>query len=199
MTVNKTFEVEDEDSDLKDLISSSAAENLDSKSDNHMPAYYYNNTIRGSSKSIFAACCAVPELICYYTTAFLLTNPLKGKCLLVSFLILIIYGLLSLSYFTSNNQSIGVIKYDFTNVHSVLDFDISKVDHWCITGGDEKCRCEDPLHASPKMSKQWIQAHEADKTMIHSLSSKRDVDVVFVGQSVVEVLNGRVRGTDLTR
>jgi hypothetical protein len=80
-----------------------------------------------------------------------------------------------------------------------LDFDISKVDHWCITGGDEKCRCEDPLHAVPKMSKTWMQSHEADKAMIQSMASKHDIDVVFLGQSVVEVLNGRIRGMDMAR
>lgn len=190
------MEVEEEDSDLQDLISPTSENFNSTKSNCNLPAYY---TTRGSTKGIFATCCAIPELICYYTTAFLLTNPLKGKCLLLSLLVLMLYGLLSLSYFTSNNQSIGVIKYDFTNIHSALDFDISKVDHWCITGGDEKCRCEDPLHAVPKMSRKWMQTHEADTAMIRSLSSKHDIDVVFVGQSVVEVLNGRIRGTDMVR
>lgn len=210
MTVNKNVEVEEEvDSDLQDLITSSsssaAAENLHSKSGNQLPEYdnsTMNYPTRGPKRSFFEACRDILELICirvcclsYYTLAFLLANPL----LLVTVLVLIVYGLLSLSHFTFNNQSIGVIEYDFSNIHSALDFDISKVDHWCIMGGDEKCRCEDPLHATPKMSKQWMQAHEADKTMIQSLSSKHDIDVVFVGQSVVEVMNGRVRGTDLTR
>ncbi len=188
--VNRNVDV---DSDLEDLlgdkksdISGAVSDSPKKKLSNYYddPQYYQRPT------SKYSTIYRIPELLCYYFTQFLIFTPSCGKLLIFSALGLVIYSLLNL---TAPRTSIGRIKYDFSSVTSQYDFDIGKVDHWCITGGDD-CACPDPLHPQPRLHKAW---HTSIHRHMDTIYNNMDADVVFVGQSVVEVMNGFIGGSDM--
>ncbi len=181
----------DVDSDLEDLLgdkSDVSGEVSDSKK--KLSNYYDDPQYYQRPASKLSVIYRIPELLCYYLTQFLICKPNIGKLLIFSALGFIIYSLLTL---TAPRTSIGRIKYDFSAIKSQYDFDLGQVDHWCITGGDE-CDCPDPLHPQPRMHKAW---HKANEKRRETISEAMDADMVFVGQSVVEVMNGYIGGTDM--
>mmetsp|Transcript_23845 Transcript_23845/g.36282 ORF Transcript_23845/g.36282 Transcript_23845/m.36282 type:complete len:587 (+) Transcript_23845:96-1856(+) len=186
---------EDVDSDLQDLLEenntkdASLSDNTSGSTNVSKLSNYYSGL--SAQKSI---CFSIPELLAFYMTQFLINHPCIGKIFTFSFVGIILYTLLNLST-SGSNQSIGVIKYNFSSVKSDYDFDIGKVDHWCILGGDQ-CPCPDPLHPQPKMHKSWHKAVNRHKEYIGQMPN---ADVAILGQSVVEVMNGFVGGKDMTQ
>ena len=48
------------------------------------------------------------------------------------------------------------IGHDYTAVTSKYDLTLGSIDHWCVRGDDNSCRCEDPLEPmSKRSSKKW--------------------------------------------
>ncbi len=76
----------------------------------------------------------------------------------------------------------------------------STIDHWCLRGDDDSCRCEDPLvPVSRGEFKTWTKAHRANKEMLSATAEKSkaeaaSVQVAFVGESLVEEMSGRWMG-----
>lgn len=88
--------------------------------------YRYDNGNEWSSKIS-----KVPTLLLYMCMSFLLQFPRTSKVITMITLASLLFLLVSL---TSQGRTveIGTIGYDFTRIHSQYDFDIGKVDHWCI-------------------------------------------------------------------
>lgn len=196
MTVNSSHS--EEDSDLVDLLQDDGKGTTSNTSTSSKQKYkyakYYNHEI--SSPSSPNGCnliCRIPEILCFFCTSTLLNNPVLGKIGITSLIALLLYALVNLNIFGST-QEIGVIKYDFTQIHSQYDFDIGKVDHWCVAGGN-RCSCPDPLDPTPRLHKAWFNAVERHKTMI---ADHKNVDVVFLGQTITETMNGRINGHDMS-
>ena len=73
-------------------------------------------------------------------------------------------------------------------------------------GGDSNCRCEDPLVPADRGEyKSWTKAHAENKRLIEpytadawdtSASSAGDIDVAFLGESLVEEMDGRWLGLE---
>ena len=197
MPVKESLNVDD--SDLQDLLEESSPESpksttsakaSSSKAQSSYSNYYNSNINNGHSSSslIFR----LPELMCYLLTSFLLKCPSLGKIGVIAMISFLVYALVTL---TGSSQSIGVIKYDFSSIHSQYDFDIGKIDHWCVAGGD-KCNCPDPLHATPRLHRAWHKAVDRHKRMI---VENPNPDVAFVGQTLIEALNGRINGNDMRK
>jgi len=100
---------------------------------------------------------------------------------------------------------------DYSAINSAYDLSLSKVDHWCVRGDNDSCRCEDPLEPSPRAEfKSWNAAHKANvaevnlyralfgesPSMIEEETGKprAKIDVAFLGESVVEAMDGRWLG-----
>jgi len=100
---------------------------------------------------------------------------------------------------------------DYSAINSAYDLSLSQVDHWCVRGDNDSCRCEDPLEPSPRAEfKSWNAAHKANVAEVslyralfgespqlidEELGKARPkIDVAFLGESVVEAMDGRWLG-----
>lgn len=106
--------------------------------------------------------------------------------------------LVVLGFIATTSYNPPVIENDYSNVQSVLDLKLGKVDHWCIDGSDDKCKCTDPLDPEDAAEKvSWMKAHKLNKRNIKAwLNDGVDVDVAFVGDALAEFWAGRVRGNE---
>jgi hypothetical protein len=93
-------------------------------------------------------------------------------------------------------ETFGVIPHDWTNIQSQYDLDLGKIDHWCLKGDNDSCRCEDPLEPTSRGEfKMWVQAHRENKLAVQAyVEQDAIVDVAFVGESLVEEMDGRWMG-----
>ena len=53
------------------------------------------------------------------------------------------------------------ISHDYTTITSKYDLTLGSIDHWCLVGDDNNCRCEDPLvPMSKRGSHKWDAQHK---------------------------------------
>jgi hypothetical protein len=133
-------------------------------------------------------------------------------------LILVVLGFVGYLSNTIFNptKTMGIMGADYSAIKKIYDLSLSKVDHWCIRGDNDSCRCEDPLEAIPRAEfKAWTAAHKANvadvslyRAIYGSAPTKIDVatgkprppiDVAFLGESVVEAMDGRWLGKKIVR
>merc|ERR1719221_746152 len=192
-----------DDSDLEDLMGKSPKETEMVKLNSSLDA------LSGSSGSFspFSALSNVTSLCAY-------SFPRLSKCLCI----LLIFGGLALvsNYWFNPIQKMGIFGDDFSVINNAYDLSLSKVDHWCIRGDNDSCRCEDPLQPTSRAEfKSWNAAHKAnvaevkfyrtlfgqDPTIIDENRGKArpSIDVAFVGESVVEAMDGRWLGKKISR
>jgi hypothetical protein len=82
-------------------------------------------------------------------------------------LILVVLGFVGYLSNTLFNptKTMGIMGAYYSAIKDYVDLSLSKVDHWCIRGDNESCRCEDPLEAAiPRAGsfKVWTAAHNAN-------------------------------------
>uniref|UniRef100_A0A7S2MZY9 SGNH hydrolase-type esterase domain-containing protein n=1 Tax=Helicotheca tamesis TaxID=374047 RepID=A0A7S2MZY9_9STRA len=106
-------------------------------------------------------------------------------------------------------NGIGIRKKDEDTLGTKFDLNIGKVDHWCLNGDDDSCSCLDPTEAVSRIERRpWFNAHESNKNLIKEavmseyLDAMNDfdndgVDVVFLGDSIIEEWNGRWLGREM--
>lgn len=140
-----------------------------------------------------------------------LINPLlyiQGVCLFCAYahprlcsglVVTMIVSCLFLVSFCIMNPTLylGEIKEDFSNIQSSFDLKLGQIDHWCLAGGDNSCRCEDPLVPTERGEfPTWTEAHHANKLLLKNSGAAAAVavDVAFLGESLVEEMNGRWMG-----
>lgn len=99
------------------------------------------------------------------------------------------------------HQSNLLIDTDYTDTKSVYDLSLGKLDHWCLTGDDDSCDCEDPLEpVSRGENKQWVKAHKTNNEAVFNIVANKDmIDVVFLGETIVETWNGKKIGRNSTK
>jgi hypothetical protein len=105
---------------------------------------------------------------------------------------------------------------DYSAIKSAYDLSLSQVDHWCIRGDNDSCKCEDPLEPTPRAEfKAWTAAHKANvadvnmyraiyggvptKIDIATNTARPAIDVAFLGESVVEAMDGRWLGKKIVK
>mmetsp|Transcript_10344 Transcript_10344/g.23931 ORF Transcript_10344/g.23931 Transcript_10344/m.23931 type:complete len:376 (+) Transcript_10344:165-1292(+) len=92
-------------------------------------------------------------------------------------------------------DTFGKIEVDFTTITSEYDLIMDKIDHWCLSGDDDSCRCEDPLEPTAREEfLTWTQAHIINKELVKSYEGSSHLDVAFLGESLVEEMDGRWMG-----
>ncbi len=66
----------------------------------------------------------------------------------------------------------------------------------CDQGGDEGCECNDPLDPiSRAETPGWMKTHKMNMGLINeALNARREIDVVFLGDSITEEWNARLLG-----
>ena len=139
-------------------------------------------------------CCGYLSACCWLTFQ---SSPKCGWILTVLVLIGMAYGLL---YLLDPTVEVGVVSHAWTNVKSVYDLKAGDISHWCLDGGDSSCRCEDPLVPADRGEfKSWSKAHAANKRLINRYTDpyspdSGDVDVAFLGESLIEEMDGRWLG-----
>ena len=183
-----------EDSDLEDLIAkphrSKTFVEIDSAPSGHL----------GCIGGFVSLCCY--------------TCPRLSKCALI-LVVLGLFGYLSNILFNPT-KTMGIMGADYSAIKNHYELSLSKVDHWCIRGDNDSCKCEDPLEATPRAEfKAWTAAHKANVADVNmyratygSAPTKIDVatgkprppiDVAFLGESVVEAMDGRWLGKMIVR
>jgi len=91
-------------------------------------------------------------------------------------------------------DTFGKIEVDFT-ITSEYGLIMDKIDHWCLSGDDDSCRCEDPLEPTAREEfLTWTQAHIINKELVKSYEGSSHLDVAFLGESLVELMGGRWMG-----
>jgi hypothetical protein len=172
----------DQDSDLDDLLSEVRAEGSGRKNQ--------------KTGSLLSLCCAYCTYTCEYAPRFCLALGCIGIIVPVYFLVMSALN---------PTEQFGVIKNDYTDVQSKYDLNVGKIDHWCLQGDNDSCRCEDPLQPQARAEfRKWTSAHNSNKDLVSKLvQENRNPDIAFVGASVVEEMDGRwfgnARDTDLQR
>jgi len=181
-TKSSISETPNDDSDIEDLLNVEISEEKTSLASN-----------RNMKINIF-------ELICAYISLFVMDKPRTASFIVVTFLASLI---LIVNLTLSNAPALtpeSIVEHDYTSITSKYDLTVGKVDHWCLQGGNQKCRCEDPLQPSQKSGyRNWQKAHEMNKDLVRSAFSEADddfyfqdlVDVVFIGENIVETWAGR--------
>ena len=194
----------DLDADIQDLLPDDDAVHGSSE----MQPLNLDNLIQGEvdvpvkyqpnqSCTLCALCCAYFSYGCEYAPRF---------CWTVGVIALVIpFYLLVTAVFMNPTEHFGVIGKDYSNIQSQYDLTIGEIDHWCITGDNDSCRCEDPLQPEPMAEfKAWTKAHTYNKKIVDDLiqQGKANPDIAFLGAAIVEVMVGRYfgeeRGSDLS-
>jgi lysophospholipase L1-like esterase len=122
-------------------------------------------------------------------------------CGFFSFLIGL-FGLLVLTSLVFNpTEQFGIAEgHHHSNIQSKYDLTMGQIDHWCLEGGDANCLCEDPLIPMSRTEhRSWVLAFNKNKGMIQPYIQDRllatELDVAFLGGSIVEEIQGRWMGS----
>lgn len=82
--------------------------------------------------------------------------------------------------------------HHFGNVEAYYDLQVSKIDHWCLHGGDVDCDCNDPTIAlSREEVNGWAQTHFDNVKMAKKVPPNQELDVVLLGDQFIQGLNGK--------
>mmetsp|Transcript_26498 Transcript_26498/g.43761 ORF Transcript_26498/g.43761 Transcript_26498/m.43761 type:complete len:697 (-) Transcript_26498:81-2171(-) len=194
-----------DDSDLEDLISKQSPSSSKGGSMN-IEVQRSSNTSNNNSSLLSSTPLGC---ICGWISLCLYSFPRLSKCLLL--LSTLALGTLFASTIfnpTIDNHKMGA---DYSAINSAYDLSLSQVDHWCVRGDNDSCRCEDPLEPSPRSEfKSWNAAHKANVAEVNLYRAlfgespamvdeqlgraRPKIDVAFLGESVVEAMDGRWLG-----
>ena len=160
---------------------------------------YYSNV---QNMGFCEACCGLCWLFCS-------NHPRLGWCVtlvaLYGFLVLVTDILIRQNHKRLDGYAIEHLEFiESSSVVDPLTYAMGEIDHWCLDGGDESCTCEDPLIPSSKFqNKNWKSAFHQNVHMVESFcnninsndnTNDQTQDVAFIGESVVEMMNGRFVG-----
>ena len=204
MPINKSEFVGDHKRSLSAPTDDSDLEDLLAKSPDRLEIDSSNSANGGGGFLLLTPCYMISggiRLCCY-------NFPCLSKCTLA---VLALGFIAFLSNTFSPYQKMGIMGADYSAITSAYDLSLSKVDHWCIQGDNDSCKCEDPLEPNSRAEfKSWNAAHKANvadvnlyravygenPTMIDADTGKArpPIDVAFLGESVVEAMDGRWLG-----
>ncbi|GAX20241.1 hypothetical protein FisN_15Lh279 [Fistulifera solaris] len=195
---------QDEDSDLIDLLGKNTADqshhatetmNLDHlttsgirvKSPNH---HHNNNNNKKNTTYQHSAPMSCCDFVISYT--IMLCQYYPKCCAGCTTTFVVVLGLLLSNLLFTRTPPV-LDEHAVLQIHSKYDLTINQVDHWCLKGGNEHCRCEDPLQPTGRTEHaSWVQAVKANQIMVKNATSA--VDLVILGESVVEAMGGRWMG-----
>lgn len=149
-----------DDEAINDLIPpskrvSSTLELQDEDDSSYAPHSYNTPTPAARKKSFLFYLATVQAFLIIYRTEVLLSSILA-----------ISVSIAFSSYFKSHRKTTNAfrhahIEHDYTSIQSKYDLTLGSIDHWCLHGDDNECRCEDPLEPrSKRSSHKWENQHK---------------------------------------
>jgi len=104
--------------------------------------------------------------------------------------------LIVVDVFFNPTDNFGFISNDYTNINLQSNFDLKMkdIDHWCLKGNNDSCRCEDPTYPAPRNEfRSWSNAHAGNVQLITDMIEQgiSSPEIAFLGGSVVEKMDGR--------
>ena len=186
----------DQDADLADLLGNGNGSlemeklPLNQKSPN---IKNNNNPPMPTLPSIGGLCACISAHLSYLCFAY------PSACGMLACLLCLFVLTWLVAHFINPTQNFGVLSTDWTTISSVYELEIAKIDHWCLGGGNEGCRCEDPLVPTSRAElRAWTEAYKDNIRMIDKYLDDdlimADLDVAIVGESAVEEMDGRWLG-----
>jgi len=134
---------------------------------------------------------AYMSMLCYFYPR------LCGTCATVAVILVL---LMLANLFLNPTEEFGVIKHDHSDIRSKYDLSVGMIDHWCLQGDNDSCRCEDPLQPLSRAEwKAWISTFKMNRKMVKQFADPtlgNDLDVAFLGESVIEEMDGRWLGRE---
>ena len=179
--------VADDDSDLEDLLQHKGGETVESAPLNldHLTKGQFD-VPRRSGPGLTALASAHCRYLCYMYPRCCGTISVMA----VAFAMFMFIGSL-----VNPTETFGVITNDWTTMKSQYDLKVGKIDHWCLKGDNDSCRCEDPLVPASRMEfKTWNDAFNENKKKVEAFRESNLLDVAFLGESLVEEMDGRWMG-----
>jgi hypothetical protein len=147
------------------------------------------------ARSPMEFCRSLWALLVAYTLYY---RAVSAILLVIFFMLLMIFLLESIAYHATSKTRVPHITHDYNELSSVYDLKMAKIDHWCLGGDDDSCRCADPNQPSARGEiKGWARAHRLNKESSSSMAMTATggwLDVVFVGDETIEAMNGRILG-----
>jgi hypothetical protein len=126
------------------------------------------------------------EFASSYVSIMCLYYPKACGCLTIVVLLAIMTLLASLIW--NPTEEYGHIHHDHSNIKSKYDLSMANIDSWCLGGGNDRCRCEDPLVPLNRVEyKSWTEAFKANRKMLKRYQDPLnypEVDVAFLGESI---------------
>jgi hypothetical protein len=182
---------DDQDEDLKDLLDGTKRGNEETEPLNldQLKEGNLDVPVKRSSPPIFQLCCAYLAYMCEYA-------PRCCLCLACLGVIIPLFFIIQAAF--NPTETYGVISHDYSDILSKYDLDIGKIDHWCIKGDNDSCRCEDPLEPSPNTDfRSWSKGHTVNQKTVEEIVEKgTHIDIAFLGESVVEEMDGHIDRRD---
>jgi len=196
----------DDDADIEDLLTDETKEEKEVENDKNdkslkdaMDKLSGNNSQQDETMiHLLPAKTAVFnifELIFAYISLFILNRPKQCSAFVgISLLVIIVAVNLTLKNASNSASPDHIIENDYSDIKSQYEMNIGKVDHWCLQGGDQHCRCEDPLRSVKKSGfPAWEKAFKKNVDSIDEAlfnDETADIDVVFLGENIVEYWSG---------
>jgi hypothetical protein len=193
----------EDDSDLVDLLSTKAhateTMNLDHLTTAGVrvtsPSHNNNNNNNNKKKkntTYYSAPMSCCDFVISYTSMLCQYYPKCCACFTTT-LVVVLMLLFRNVLFRPVPTTTVLDEHAILQIHSKYDLTINQVDHWCLKGGNEHCRCEDPLQPVGRTEHaSWVQAVKANQALVKTAISA--VDLAILGESVVEAMGGRWMG-----
>lgn len=123
--------------------------------------------------------------------------PSRRTCLFFGciFIVVVVSGLQvipMMNHEETRDYNSGYGRHDFSSLESVAGMSLTAVEHWCLLVDDHNCGCINPLKPLRKTEPWWNTAVNFNLELTENVTS--DLDVVLLGDSIIEQLNGREMG-----
>jgi len=131
-----------------------------------------------------------------YISVLVMKKP-RLACCMVIFFLLCLFLMVNMKLSNGTNISLdSIVENDYSSIQSKYDLKLGSIDHWCLKGGNEKCRCEDPLQPMSRWKEgpivAWERSHTKNKDLVqYAIKELGNIDVVFLGENITELWAGK--------
>lgn len=135
--------------------------------------------------------------LCTYISLLCAAYPTACAALLFISIGLVLFGLGEAIF--NPRIKYGYVAHDYSNLKSIHDFRMANIDHWCLRGDSTSCRCEDPFQPVSRAEyNSWKVGFKTNRKIVQALEAdpSSDIDIAFVGESIVEEMDGRWMGVE---
>jgi len=123
--------------------------------------------------------------------------PGRNMCLFLGciFVVVVFGGVKVISMMNrdeTRDYTSGYERHEHSSLESVAGISLAEVDTWCLLEEDRDCECINPLKPMDKSNEWWNEAKDFNLGLVQNATS--DLDVVLLGDSIIEQWNGRNKG-----